>query len=197
MENYEYNSNIYLLPLKINTTKSNIARTYIGGIFLFITFPLFLLSFLVIEKCIDKGFDFFSISLIVTTFIISLISLIIILPRQLTIDSEKIKLKCLVYKKEIYWADMTSLATNISDVAFATRDSVWEKDRNLIMHKANQTVPGVRIGIKKVELVFRKKNDKMGTFKFFIPTDSQMNFEALTKTISHTYKHAKMKIPLD
>ena len=99
MENYEYNSNIYLLPLKINTTKSNIARTYIGGIFLFITFPLFLLSFLVIEKCIDKGFDFFSISLIVTTFIISLISLIIILPRQLTIDSEKIKLKCLVYKK--------------------------------------------------------------------------------------------------
>ena len=92
---------------------------------------------------------------------------------------------------------MTSLATNISDVAFATRDSVWEKDRNLIMHKANQTVPGVRVGIKKVELIFRKTNGKMGIFKFFIPIDLHMNFEALTKTISHTYKHAKMKIPLD
>ena len=200
MENYEYNSNIYLLPLKIKTTKSNIARTYIGGIFLFVTLPLFLLSFLVIEKCIDRGFDFFLISLIVTTFIISLVSLIIILPRSLTVDDKKIQLKCLVYKKVIYWADMTSLSVNVSDVAVGTRDTRGlgsRKDINLTMHKANQTVPGVRIGIKKVELVFRKKNGKMGTFKFFIPTDSHMNFEALTKTISHTYKQAKMKIPLD
>ncbi len=197
MKNYEYNNNIYLLPLKVNTSKSNIAWTYIGGIFLFFTLPFSFLSFVAVEKGIDKGFDFFFISLIVTTFIISIASLIIILPRQLTIDAEKIKLKCLVYKKEIYWADLTSLSTNISDVAFATRSSVWEKDKNLIMHKANQTTHGTRVGIKKVELVFRKRNGKMGTFKFFIPTDSHINFEVLTKTISHTYKQAKMKIHLD
>ena len=59
------------------------------------------------------------------------------------------------------------------------------------MHKANQTVPGVRIGIKKVELVFRKKNGKMGTFKFFIPTDLHTNFDVLNKTIKYTYRKMK------
>ncbi len=191
MGEYEYNNSIYYLPLKINTTESNIARTYIGGIFLFVTLPFSLLSFFAIEKCIDKGFDFFFISLIVTTFIISLVSLIIILPRHLTIDTEKIQLKCLLYKKAIYWADMTSLSTNISDVAFATRDSVWEKDKNLIMHKANQTGPGARVGIKKVELIFRKTNGKMGSFKFFIPIDLHTNFDILNKTIKHTYRKMK------
>lgn len=196
MKNYEYNNNIYLLPLKINTSKSNIAWTYIGGIFLFVTVTFSLLSALAVETCINEGCSLFLISLAITTAFLALASLIIILPRRLIIDAEKIQLKCLVYKKEILWADLSSLSTNVSDVAFAARP-VWDKDKNLVMHKANQTMPGVRVGIKKVELVFRKKNGKMGTFKFFIPIDSHINFDVLTKTISHTYKQAKMKIPFD
>ncbi len=200
MKSYDYNKNIYLLPLKVNTSKSNIAWTYIGGIFLSFSVTFSLLSAFAIETCINEGCSLFDVSLAISTAFISLSSLITILPRRLIIDTEKIQLKCLIYKREIYWSDLSSLSVNVSDVAVGTRngrDFIWRKDKNLIMHKANQTVPGVRIGIKKVELVFRKKNGKMGTFKFFIPKDSHINFEVLTKTISHTYKQAKMKIHLD
>ncbi len=196
MQNYDYNKNIYLLPLKVNTSKSKIAWTYVSGIFLFVTVTFSFLSAIAIKTCINEGCDLFGVSLAITTALVALSSLIIILPRHLIIDAEKIQLKCLVYKKEILWADLSSLSTNVSDVAFAARP-VWDKDKNLVMHKANQTMPGVRVGIKKVELVFRKKNGKMETFKFFIPIDSHINFDVLTKTISHTYKQAKMKIPLD
>lgn len=200
MNNYDYNKNIYYLPLKVNTSNSKIAWTYVVGIFLSFSVTFSLLSAFAIETCINEGYDLFNASTAVTTALVALFSLATILPRHLLIDAEKIQLKCLIYKKEIYWSDLSSLSVNVSDVAVGTRDTRGlgsRKDINLTMHKANQTVPGVRIGIKKDELVFLKKNGKMGTFKFFIPTDSQMNFEALTKTISHTYKHAKMKIPLD
>ena len=200
MNNYDYNNNIYLLPLKVNTSKSKIAWTYVSGIFLSFSVTFSLLSTFAIETCINEGCDLFNISLAITTALIALFSLVTILPRCLIINAEKIQLKCLIYKKEIHWADLSSLSVNVADVAVGTRDTRGlgsRKDINLTMHKANQTVPGVRIGIKKVELIFRKKNGKMGTFKFFIPTDSHINFEVLTKTISHTYKQAKMKIHLD
>ena len=193
MKRYDYNNNMYLLPLKINLSKSNISFTYIGAIFLFVTLPFFLLSFFGVEKCLDKGFDLKFMFLIIATFLVSIVSLIIILPRRLIIDAEKVQLKCLVYKKEIYWDDLTSLSTNVSDVAFAVRP-VLEKNKSLVTHKANQTMPGFRVGIKKMELVFRKRNGKMGTFKFFIAIDSHINFDILTKTISHTYKKAKMEL---
>lgn len=192
MRSYDYNKNIYLLPLKVNTSKSNIAWTYVGGIFLFVTVTFSLLSALAVETCINEGCSLFFISLAIATALIALSSFITILPRRLIIDSEKIQVKCLIYKKELYWADLTSLSTNVSDVGFSARP-VWEKDKNLIMHKANQTMPGARVGIKKVELIFRKRNGKMGTFKFFIPIDSQINFDVLTKTIHHTYRKAKIE----
>lgn len=196
MSNYEYNNNIYSLPLKVTTSKSNIAWTYIGGIFLSFSVTSSLLSAFAIEICINEGCDLFNISLAITTAFIALFSLVTILPRRLIIDAETIQLKCLIYKKEIYWADLLSLSVNVADVAVGTRDTRGlgsRKDINLTMHKANQTVPGVRIGIKKVELIFRKKNGKMGTFKFFIPTDSDINSDVLTKTIRHTYRKAKME----
>jgi hypothetical protein len=191
VDNYDYNKNLYLLPLKVNTSKSKIAWTYIGGIFLFVTMTFSLLSAFAIETCINEGCSLFFVSFAIGTAFIGLSSLITILPRRLIIDDEKVQLKCLAYKKEIYWADLSSLSVNVSDVAFSSRP-VWEKDKNLVMHKANQTMPGYRVGIKNVELLFRKKNGKMGTFKFFIPTDSYINFEVLTKTICHTYKQAKL-----
>ena len=190
MKRYDDNNNMYLLPLKINLSKSNISFTYIGAIFLFVTLPSFIVSFASYEACIDKGFDFFLISVIITTFLISIASLIIIFPRYLIIDTEKIKVKCLVYKKEIYWTDLTSLSTHVSDVAFASRP-VWEKDKDLIMHRANQTMPGNRVGIKKVELTFHKTNDKVGNFRFFVPIDSEINFDILCKTIKYAYRKKK------
>ncbi len=190
MKRYDYHNNMYLLPLKINLSKSNISFTYIGGIFLFVTVTFSLLSALAVETCINEGCSLFFISLAITTALIALSSFIIILPRRLIIDSEKIKLKCLAYKKEIYWTDLTSLSTNVSDVAFAARP-VWEKDKNLIMHRANQTMPGNRVGIKKIELVFRKTNGKRGNFKFFVPIDLDINFDILCKTINYAYRKRK------
>ena len=200
MQNYDYNKNIYLLPLKVNTSKSKIAWTYVVGIFLSFSMTFSFLSAVAVEMCINDGCDLFNVSMAIATAIIALFFLVTILPRRLIIDTGKIQLKCLLYKREIYWSDLSNLSVNVSDVAVGTRDTRGlgsRKDINLTLHKANQTVPGVRIGVKKLELIFRKKNGKMGTFKFFIPIDSHINFDVLTKTISHTYKQAKMKIPLD
>lgn len=190
MKNFEYDGDKYLLPLKVDTTKSNIAWTFIGAVFIFVTLPFSFLSVIAVETCINKGGDLFGISLAITTALVALSSLIIILPRHLIIDVEKIQLKCLIYKKEIYWADLTSFSVNASDVAFSARP-VWNKDKNLVMHKANQTMPGIRVGIKKIELIFCKKNSKMGTFKFFIPIDSNINFDILIKTIYYAYRKRK------
>ena len=165
MSNYEYNNNIYSLPLKVTTSKSKIAWTYVSGIFLFVTVTFSLLSAIAIEMCINEGYDLFNVSTAIATAIVALFSLVTILPRRLIIYDEKIQLKCLIYKKEICWADLSSLSTNVSDVSFSARP-VWDKDKNLVMHKANQTMPGFRVGIKKVELIFRKKTAKWEPLNF-------------------------------
>lgn len=153
MDNYDYNKNIYLLPLKFNISKSNIAWTYIGGIFLSFSVTFSFLSAVAIEMCINDGYNLFNISMAIVTAIIALFSLVTILPRCLIIDADKIQLKCLLYKRVICWSDLSSLSINATDVAVGTRDTRGlgaRKDITLTMHKANQTVPGVRIGIKKL-----------------------------------------------
>lgn len=195
MKRYENDGNTYSLPLKINLAHSKRMFGYNLLVFLFMTLPSGLLVFVGIEAGIKKGVDSTAYFLIACVLLMFIVSLILIYPRHLVIDAEKIQLRCFIFKKEIYWVGAKSLTTHVSDVAFTTQQN-WSRSINLRIHKANQTSHGARIGIKKFEITYCDRKASLGSLHFNIATDSNVNLEKLNRTIYAAY-HKRQEIVED
>lgn len=186
MKKHENDGNTYSLPLKINLAHSKRMFGYNLIVFLFMTLPCGLLVLLIIESSIKKGFDSTTYVLIAWFLSFFIFSLVLIFPRHLIIDAEKIQIRCFMFKKEIYWVGAESLTTHLSDVAFTTQLN-WSKSINLHIHKANQTNHGQKVGIKKFEITFRNRKGRFGSLHFHIADDSNVSLEMLNRTIYDAY----------
>ncbi len=186
MRKYENDGNTYSLPLKINLAHSKRMLGYNLIVFFFMTLPSLLLILCGIESGIKKGFDGATYFLIACFLSMFIASIVLIYPRNLIIDAEKIQLRCFIFKKEIYWVGAKSLTTHVSDVAFTTQQN-WSRSINLRIHKANQTNHGKRIGIKKFEITYCDRKASFGSLHFNISTDSNVNLEMLSRTIYTAY----------
>ena len=139
-----------------------------------------------------KGFDGTSYILITCFLSMFITSIVLIYPRHLIVDAEKIQVRCFIFKKEIYWVGAKSLTTHVSDVAFTTQQN-WSQSINLRIHKVNQTNHGERVGIKKFQITYCDRKASFGNIRFNISTDSNVNLEMLNRTIYTTY-HKRQEI---
>ena len=188
MKNYEHDDEKYLLPLKINLAHSK--KLFCNRLFIFLTLtlPSVLIILWIIEAAIKKGFDVTAFTLITCLLFGFTVSLALIHPRHLLIDTEKIQVRCFIFKKQLYWANAKTLSSHISDVAYASKNVSYNPSTNLHMHKANQTSPGQKVGIKRYELSSLNYEGKLRCLHFNIAIDSGISLEMLDRTIYSAYR---------
>lgn len=169
MRNYEYDSEKYLLPVKLHIDRplSTLTVVILCWISLFsITFVVLEITNLIASLCV------LALGIIAITVFFHLF-----IPSYLIIDEEKIQLSSLLfYKKTIYLADIEDL-------------NVWIKD---VLSKYNRPS-----GEKKVVLSYSKSNGKKDEISFGVRTKSKMNLEKINQTIWYAYHRYHPEYPND